>query len=97
MNLFLIRVVDVAFEVYLWLIIIRVILSWFPVRTYGVVSRIVDFIYDVTEPFLAFFRKYIPAIPLGGVGLDISPIVAIIVLNFLRRIIISLLYQMAVL
>lgn len=96
MNLFLIQVVNVAFEVYLWLIIIRVILSWIPIRTHGMISRIIDFIYEVTEPFLAFFRRYIPMIPLGGAGLDISPIVAIIVLNFLRRVIVNLLYQVAV-
>lgn len=96
MNLFLIRLIDVAIEIYLWLIIIRVILSWFPIRASGVLAKLVDFVYEVTEPFLGFFRRYIPAIPLGGVGLDISPIIAIIVLNFLRRLIVGLLYQITI-
>lgn len=40
-----------------------------------------NFIYDVCEPFLRIFRGLLPSMRLGGMGLDISPILAFIVLS----------------
>lgn len=54
----------------IFLIIARVILSWFRMPLRG---RLFHFLYDVTEPILVFFRRLVP--PLGGV-VDISPILA---------------------
>jgi YggT family protein len=50
---------------------------------------ILDFLRDVTEPYLSIFRRFIP--PLGP--LDLSPMVAIIVLIFVRAIVVSALTQ----
>ena len=38
------------------------------------------FLYDVVDPYLRLFRRFIPQLSLGGLGLDLSPIFAIIVL-----------------
>jgi YggT family protein len=48
-------------------------------------SAVLGFLRDVCEPYLAFFRRFIPA--LGPI--DLSPIVAIFVLNIIARIITS--------
>ncbi|MGO0122351.1 YggT family protein [Desulfothermobacter acidiphilus] len=69
--------VRIAFDLYFWLIIARVLLSWIPHHPRNVVIR---FIYDVTEPYLSFFRRFIP--PIGM--LDLSPIVALFVLQLLK-------------
>ena len=74
--------VDALFLVYLVLIFIRVLLSWVPRVPYNPYLRAaVRFVEETTDPYLTLFRRVIP--PLGGRGmaLDLSPIVAILVLN----------------
>jgi YggT family protein len=81
----IIQVVDIVFEVLVWLVIARCILSFVRHNPYQPVFR---FIYDVTEPIMAPFRRLIP--PAGG--LDFSPIVVLLVLSLVQRIVIRLLY-----
>jgi YggT family protein len=42
-----------------------------------------SFVYDVSEPFLRIFRRLLPSVRLGGMGLDLSPILAFLVLRFI--------------
>lgn len=81
----LIGLVDLAFRVYYWLIIIRVLLSWFRIPSGRYFLPVYRFIFEMTEPFLAFFRRLMPSVMVGGGGIDFSPIVAILVLQFLLR------------
>jgi YggT family protein len=46
-----------------------------------------NFVYDVCEPFLRIFRGILPAIRLGGMGLDLSPIIAFLVLQIVIAIV----------
>jgi YggT family protein len=55
-------------------------------------NKLVEFVIEVTDYVLIPIRKFIPAM-IGGV--DFSPIIAIFLLNFLKRIIISLLISLA--
>lgn len=80
----IIQVVDIAFEVLVWLIIARCILSFVRHNPYQPVIR---FIYDVTEPIMAPFRRMIPA---AG-GIDFSPIIAVLVIEMVRRLLIKIL------
>ncbi|MGH2758883.1 MAG: YggT family protein [Actinomycetota bacterium] len=50
------------------------------------------FVYDVSEPFLRIFRGLLPALRLGGMGLDLSPIIAFIVLLIAERVLIEVLF-----
>ncbi|MDI6710602.1 MAG: YggT family protein [Thermoanaerobacterales bacterium] len=84
----LIQLVNVAFQVYSWLMIARILLSW--VR-HDPRNPIIRFIYEITEPFLGLFRRIIP--PIGMV--DISPIAAFIVLDLIRRFVLSLLWNIS--
>lgn len=79
------EVIDIAFEVLEWLIIARVLLSWFRLDPY---HPIVRFIYETTEPILAPLRRMMPR---GTMPLDFSPIVAILALYFIKAIILQLL------
>lgn len=74
--------IGIVFQIvqfYIWLIIAYVLLSWFPVS--GVVADIKGVLASIVEPYLGLFRRIIP--PIGAV--DISPIVAILVLQFAAR------------
>lgn len=88
MIYYLIDFINRLFQLYNFLILIRVIFSWVDASPY---NPVVQFIYKVTEPILAPFRGILK---IGGMGFDFSPIIAYIVLEFLRRGIINLLIQL---
>jgi YggT family protein len=78
------------FTVYLIFIFIRILLSWIPRLPYNpVLHAIVTFVHDVTDPYLRLFRRIIPPVGGGGFGLDISPIIAIIVLYIVEAIVVG--------
>ena len=72
--------VYVLFLVYLLCIFAYILTSWIPLPYNVWLNRVQRFIYDVVDPYLRLFRRFIPQLSLGGLGLDLSPIVAIIVL-----------------
>ncbi len=82
------KVLGIALHLYMWLIIIRALLSWVNPDPY---NPIVRFLYQVTEPVLYRARRIIPA--LGGI--DISPIVVILVIIFLQSFVVDTLKQIA--
>jgi YggT family protein len=87
-----ILVINTAFTVYYWLLIIRILLSWVPQLGNNAALRpVIVFIIDITEPFLKLFRRLIPTAAVGGVGFDFSPLIAIITLEVLRYFVNSLL------
>ena len=83
--------VGALFLVYIILILIRVLLSWVPRMPYNPTLRaVLDFIAETTDPYLNLFRRVIPPIGGGGFGLDLSPMIGLIVLFILRGIVVSL-------
>ncbi|MBU3703567.1 MAG: YggT family protein [Actinobacteria bacterium] len=65
-------------NIYVLVIFVRIILSWFPLRSGGPMSKIHEVLWKVTEPLLGYARRFLP--PLGG--FDLSPIVVILALQF---------------
>jgi YggT family protein len=81
-------VIDLALQIYVWLIIAAAILSWLVafnvVNTRNpVVAGIGEFLYRITEPALRPIRNMLPN--LGGI--DISPVILILIIIFLRYVI----------
>lgn len=83
----LISFVSTAFQVYIYILLARIILSWVPHDP----SRhpIIKWIYQLTEPLLAPARRIIP--PIGMV--DVSPIAVFFLLELARRFILAALYS----
>ena len=79
--------VQVFIWVYVLLIFAYVLMSWVRLPYSLWLSRIQRFLYDVVEPYLRIFRRILP--PLGP--LDLSPMVAVIVLFVVGQIVIGLL------
>ena len=75
--------------VYLALILIYIITSWIPLPYTIWVNRLQRFLYDVVEPYLRLFRRILPQASLGGLGLDLSPILAIVCLFVVNRLILE--------
>ena len=83
--------VSALFLVYIVLILIRVLMSWIPRVPYNRVLRAcLDFVTETTDPYINLFRRILPPIGGGGFALDLSPMIAIIVLFVLRAIVVSL-------
>ena len=74
-------------DVYSMLIFVYVMLSWFPTDR-GILADINTVLGKICDPYLHLFKKFIP--PIGGM-VDVSPIVALLVLQFGVRLLIGLL------
>ena len=71
-------VVSTAFLVYRFMLIGYILMSWIPALQSSAIGR---FLETACEPYLGFFRKFIP--PIGMI--DISPIVGLFVLVFIEQ------------
>lgn len=80
----IVEVVDLAFTILIWLIIGRCLLSFVRHDPY---QPIIKFVYDVTEPVMAPFRKLLP--PTGGI--DFSPIIAVLAVSLVQKLLHDLL------
>ena len=75
--------VDVFIGVYILLILAFIITSWVRLPYSVWLNRIQRFLYDICDPYLRVFRRFVP--PLGP--LDLSPMLAVIVLIVLQQVI----------
>lgn len=82
------EVINLIFQIYIFIVIARAILSWVSPDPY---NPIVRFIYNATEPVLYRMRR----LPLQFGGIDFSPIVLLIGLSVLRQILLGLIQQLA--
>lgn len=88
------EVVIIAIDIFVWLLIISAVLSW--LVAFNVVNtrnafvyRIVDMLYRVTDPPLRPIRRILPNFG----GIDLSPIVLILVLWFVQRLIVNVVFR----
>lgn len=83
--------VNALFIVCIGLIFAKILISYVPRMPYNPYLRaVLDFVTETTNPYLNFFRRFLPPVNLGGLGLDLSPIVGIIVLVLAQGILVSL-------
>ncbi len=67
--------------VYIVLIFIRILMSYLPRVPYNRALRAtLDFVTETTDPYLNLFRRFLPMVRVGGVGLDLSPTIGVLVL-----------------
>lgn len=83
------RILDIGLMLYMWIIIIRALISWVNPDPY---NPIVRFLYQITEPVLSSVRRWIP---LRGIGIDISPIIVVLVIIFLQTFLVKSMMQIA--
>jgi YggT family protein len=83
------RLLDLLLWAYVWILIIRALISWVSPDPYNPVVR---FLLRVTEPVLRPIRQRLPA----TMGIDFSPMIVIIVIMFLQSFLVSSLHDLAV-
>jgi YggT family protein len=82
------KLVDYALYLYMWIIVIRALLSWVNPDPW---NPIVRFLYQVTEPVLRPIRRRLPYS-----GIDFSPLVAILGIYFLQWFLVPVLVKTAI-
>ncbi|MGN6558262.1 MAG: YggT family protein [Solirubrobacterales bacterium] len=83
--------VAALFIVYVILIFARIVISFVPRMPYRPWLRsVLDFITETTDPYLNFFRRFLPPIGAGGMALDLSPMIGLIVLFVAEAIVVGL-------
>ncbi len=83
------RIIDIALTIYMWIIVIRAVLSWVNPDPYNPIVRL---LYRVTEPVMALVRRWIP---LQGMGIDFSPVIILLAIVFLQSFLVPSLMQLA--
>jgi YggT family protein len=96
-------VINIALNIYIWIIIIRVIVSWIRyLSPYGSISKflnpynpnpLVQFLYRSTEPVLWRVRRLLP---FHNLGIDFSPLIVLLIIYLLQIIVVRSLFQIAV-
>ncbi|MBN9599444.1 MAG: YggT family protein [Afipia sp.] len=86
-------IISIILELYVWLLIASAILSWLiafnVVNTRNpFVASVAEFLYKITEPVLRPIRNLMPSFG----GLDISPVIVILIIMFLQRVIAYYIY-----
>ena len=77
------QILKIVLELYMWIIIIRALLSWVNPDPY---NPIVQFLNSITEPVLYRVRQFIP---MSGMGIDFSPIIVILAIIFLQAFLVN--------
>lgn len=83
------QVVDLAFSIYIFIVIARALVSWVNPDPY---NPIVRFLHNATDPLLSRMQR---ALPLNFGGIDFTPLVLLVGLSFAQRILKALLIQLA--
>ncbi len=84
------RIIDMGLTLYMWLIIIRALISWVNPDPNNPIIR---FLYSVTEPVLYQVRRLIP---IKGLGIDFAPVIVVLVIIFLQSFVVRTMLQIAV-
>jgi YggT family protein len=83
--------VSALFVVYIILIFANILIGYVPrMPYYRWLRATLDFVTETTNPYLNFFRRFLPSIGSGGFALDLSPIIGIIVLFVAQGVLVAL-------
>ncbi len=84
------RILDLAFNIYIFIVIARALISWVNPDPY---NPIVRFLHSVTDPALYRLRRLMPFLQAGA--FDFSPIALLILLSVVQQVVVAFLYQLA--
>jgi len=77
-------IIGSLFNVLYFILLARILLSWFPIRPGGLMQDIIEVLYSFTEPVLRPIRKIIPPIAMGAGFLDLSPLILMLLLRVIK-------------
>ena len=72
-----------ALQIYWIVVVARIVMEWIPVSYDHPLARLRSILRSATEPVLGPLRAALPPVRLGGIGLDLSPIILLVALSLL--------------
>ncbi len=72
-----------AAQLYVFVLFARIILSWFPIEPESALRPVFSVLYAMTEPLLGPLRRVLPPVGVGGMGIDLSPMIVTVGIQFL--------------
>jgi YggT family protein len=79
------HVLSTLLQIYTWILVARLLLSWFP-HPPDWARPIYVILFTLTEPVLRLVRPLVPPLRMGMTALDLSPIIIFVILQILIRI-----------
>ena len=90
MTIAIIRAANSLFNIINTLVIIDVFASWLPfLYSNRIIAKILYMIHSLTQPIMNPVRKLIAKTPLGNTPIDFSPIIVLLLLNFIQTLVIT--------
>ena len=83
------KVIDIVLTLYMWIIIIRALITWVNPDPY---NQIVLFLNRITEPVLMPIRR---KLPVNSMGMDFSPFIVVLIIIFLQYFLVQTIIQLA--
>jgi len=83
------KVIDIVLTLYMWIIIIRALITWVNPDPY---NQIVLFLNRITEPVLRPIRR---KLPVNSMGMDFSPFIVVLIIIFLQYFLVQTIIQLA--
>ena len=80
------RIICILLTVYWFILFARIIASWIRPPMEGPLRTLWRVLYDLTDPVLRPFRNLIPPIRMGAMAMDLSPILAFVIIGVLQRV-----------
>lgn len=78
------EIVCTLITIYVVIIVVRIVLTWFPLDPNGGMATVAGLLFMVTDPVLAPLRRVLPPLRIGNVALDMSAIIVLIGLQILQ-------------
>lgn len=82
-------ILNTVLTIYFWIIIVSAVLSWVNPDPYNPIVRIIN---NMTQPAFNLIRRWLPFSVIGG--LDLSPIVLLLAIQFVKIFVVQTLFQM---
>ena len=78
-------IVCLLITIYVVMIFVRIVLTWFPLDPDGGMATVAGFLFVLTDPVLGPVRRALPPLRVGSVAMDLSPIIVLIGLTIIQR------------
>ncbi len=72
-------IICTVLQLWLFAMFVRIVLSWFPVTEGGLMATVTNALGAITDPVLEPVRRVLPPVRIGTMGLDLSPMVVLLV------------------
>ncbi len=85
----LVNIVQILFTAYWYVLLATAVISWIPELADTQVGQLLN---RLTNPYLRLFRRFVPSVRIGGIELDLSYLVAIIIFFLIQSFTMNILY-----